>query len=245
MPETEPAEETCLVSYKTVCPATVTESWTMRVPRCIADDPSELTDWIMNHKDEEEADFQGEEVNDEHDRDVIKDSIHVQAEPQAPAEAAVPASCESVFASFDQATEQAYQQGKLVMVVVEQTLAAMFPSGDYARVRVDEDERVHLDMVVTATGELVHRFGGGRLPAVPAELAARWGAVDLRQEAQVQHYADAAYQTGAALDALPPVAHEPGEEPDAQCLALRARPAASRIAYLRDAPADQPADAPF
>ena len=246
MPETEPPEETRLVHFRTVCGATVTESWTIRVPRHVTGDPQELADWITDHMDEQ-ADFQSEQVDDEHDRDVIKDSIHVEDEPEAACSAGgrEQESAETVFTAFDQLADHALEQGQRVLSVIRETLAAMFPAGDYVRVWVDEDDHLSLISVVAADGAEVHRFTGALLPDVPAPLAAQWGAVDFRQEAQIENYADAAYQTGAGLDALPPVAHEPGEEPDAQCLALRAHSAASRIAFLRDAPADQPAEAPF
>jgi hypothetical protein len=96
--------------------------------------------------------------------------------------------------------------------LVAATLHAMFPTGRYlvlTRPTGDyDDDTVILDSVRDAQGETLRRFDSyglpsGRLPDVPAEIAALWGTRDPRQPEEIQCLLQDVDTVADCLDFLP------------------------------------------
>ncbi|MEU1275648.1 hypothetical protein [Streptomyces sp. NPDC005799] len=99
------------------------------------------------------------------------------------------------ISAFDDARAKACAAAGAMIPLVARTLHAQYPTGRYlvlTRPTGDyDDECVNLHSVRDAQGEIVREFNpyalaSERLPDVPEEIAALWGAVDPRMPEAVQ-----------------------------------------------------------
>ncbi|MFI7087719.1 hypothetical protein ACIBUR_29495 [Streptomyces anulatus] len=130
--------------------------------------------------------------------------------------------------ALDEAVATARAVARALVPLISETLHHQFPNGAYLvldRSSDDEDDVLMLNSVRDATGQILRDLtqvwrGLDALPAVPASITARWGALDPREPGALQELIQRidAVHPYEFFDFLPEAvrtSHEIGAEEDA------------------------------
>ncbi|MET8696874.1 hypothetical protein ABZV65_30540 [Streptomyces bauhiniae] len=132
---------------------------------------------------------------------------------------------EATIPAFDEALAKVAAAARALLPLIAETLHAQFPTGAYLvltrSIEPGPDDVLSLNSVRDANGGIVcwlDPFGGALdpLPAVPPEIAARWGNSDPRSQRDLLDLLQAvdAVDRYTFFDWLPDEARRPGEGDD-------------------------------